>query len=375
MPLQESRLTRSAIACLTAVLLIVPILGTAPAAGAPSSLQSTRRKIAEIRKKLASAKGRATNIKQQVGALDKQIGTLNSEIRTEEREISNLESDIRSAGAQIEGLEEAYRRAVDASRARARMLYKTGPAHALERIFSSRSMAEAVRVQVWWEKSSEIDGKTILDATRLKAELAERRQDLSHFKQRLEERKRTVEARRDLATGAKADRSIALQQVQGEIKKHEEDLKALEADSRRLTSYARSNLSRSQGADLSAASKSGFVWPARGGVTSPYGRRGRGFHSGLDIDGNTGDPIRAAKGGKVASFSCGSGYGICVLIDHGGGLSTLYAHMSRRSTGGGAVSAGETIGAIGCTGSCTGSHLHFEVRVNGSPRNPRSFLP
>lgn len=370
----KTRLARSAVAGLLSVLMVIPLSGGI-ASSRPSSLSATRKKIAEIRKKLAAAKGKATAIRSQVGALDAQIGSLNKQIRSEEREISQLESDIRSAGAQIHGLESAYRRAVEASNARARMLYKTGPATALERIFSSRSIAEAVRVQVWWEKSSEVDGKTILDANRLKAELAERRQDLSHFKSRLEERKREVEARRDLATGAKADRSIALHQVEAEIHNHEKDLAALEADSRRLTSYARTNLSKSRGPEVGAASKSGFTWPVRGAVTSSYGRRGRGFHSGMDIDGNTGDPIRAAKSGSVAAFSCGSGYGTCVVIDHGGGVSSLYAHMSRRSVGSGSVSAGQVIGFVGCTGSCTGSHLHFEVRVNGSPRNPRSFLP
>ncbi len=88
------------------------------------------------------------------------------------------------------------------------------------------------------------------------------------------------------------------------------------------------------------------------------------------MDGNTGDPIRAAKEGTVLGVGCGGGYGLCTLIDHGGGVVTLYAHMSRKVVSGGRVSRGQLIGYVGCSGSCTGSHLHFEVRVNGPPAEP-----
>ena len=77
----------------------------------------------------------------------------------------------------------------------------------------------------------------------------------------------------------------------------------------------------------------------------------------------------------MAGISCGTGYGICTIIDHGGAVATLYAHMSRKIVTGGQVSAGEVIGLVGCTGFCTGPHLHFEVRINGTPKNPRSYLP
>jgi murein DD-endopeptidase MepM/ murein hydrolase activator NlpD len=98
------------------------------------------------------------------------------------------------------------------------------------------------------------------------------------------------------------------------------------------------------------------------------------MHTGVDMDGNTGQPIRAAKSGRILGVACGGGYGNCTVIDHGGGVSTLYAHMSRKAVSGGSVERGQVIGYVGCTGSCTGSHLHFEVRVNGNPRNPMGYL-
>jgi murein DD-endopeptidase MepM/ murein hydrolase activator NlpD len=107
---------------------------------------------------------------------------------------------------------------------------------------------------------------------------------------------------------------------------------------------------------------------------SPFGPRGRGFHYGIDISASTGTPIHAARDGTIVGVACGSGYGICTIIDNGGGVATLYAHMSRKGVSSGHVSQGQVIGYVGCTGFCSGPHLHFEVRINGSPNNPRGYL-
>ena len=98
------------------------------------------------------------------------------------------------------------------------------------------------------------------------------------------------------------------------------------------------------------------------------------MHNGIDISAPSGTAVRAAASGRVIAAGWMGGYGNLVVIDHGGGLSTAYAHLSSIWVGGGSVSQGQTIGAVGCTGSCTGPHLHFEVRVNGSPVDPFSYL-
>jgi murein DD-endopeptidase MepM/ murein hydrolase activator NlpD len=226
-------------------------------------------------------------------------------------------------------------------------------------------------VSFWWEIAAELDGKTMLSASRLKNELADKKTDLSGIKQDLERQKQWLEQRRQLVSSARSEKTNALAQVSAEVAGLEKHIKDLEAESRRLTAALRSRVSTSTG----AVSRAGFIWPINGRVTSPYGSRRGGFHPGIDIDGNTGDPIKASKSGQIVGVACGSGYGICTVIDHGGGVATLYAHMSRKAVSGGSVQQGQVIGYVGCTGSCTGSHLHFEVRVNGSPQNPRNFLP
>lgn len=120
-----------------------------------------------------------------------------------------------------------------------------------------------------------------------------------------------------------------------------------------------------------------FGWPITGVVTSHFGPRWGAHHAGIDIDGVTGDPIGASAGGTVvtAGYNDG-GYGNVVVIDHGGGFSTLYSHLDEIGVVvGEGVAAGQTIGTVGCTGRCFGDHLHFEIRVGGVGVDPLPLLP
>lgn len=123
------------------------------------------------------------------------------------------------------------------------------------------------------------------------------------------------------------------------------------------------------------------VWPAVGTITGWYGeRRGRSRHPGTDIDGETGQPVVAAAAGTVvwagAAPAGYGGYGIVVIVEHGDGVQTLYAHLSAVAAAvGQAVVAGDRLGSIGSTGHSTGSHLHFEVRRGGAVTDPAAFLP
>lgn len=122
-------------------------------------------------------------------------------------------------------------------------------------------------------------------------------------------------------------------------------------------------------------SAAGFTWPTSGQITSGFGPRWGRMHQGLDIAAPTGRPITAAKSGTVIMAGWSGGYGQLVVIDHGGGLATAYAHQSRIAVKtGDPVTQGGLVGFVGSTGHSTGPHLHFEVRVNGAARDPLPYL-
>ena len=143
------------------------------------------------------------------------------------------------------------------------------------------------------------------------------------------------------------------------------------------------DIQRLQTSGGTAPSTSEFVWPCPSSkrVTSPYGERihpvkkTKSFHTGVDIGASKGKDIVAAASGKVIVAAYNSAYGNYIVVDHGGGVSTMFAHMSAFvSKVGDVVVAGDTIGKIGSTGMSTGPHLHFEVRINGKHTSPNRYI-
>ncbi len=184
-------------------------------------------------------------------------------------------------------------------------------------------------------------------------------------------------SRRDELVAAREDRRALLGSIRGHRHEAEEDVAALQEESARLAERIREAQS-SSGSSVpvpSAASSGGFVWPVSGPITSPFGWRWGRMHEGIDIGVGFGTPIHAAAAGTVIYAGWMGGYGNLVVIDHGGGLSTAYGHQQRIDVSSGQrVAQGQAIGEVGSTGHSFGPHLHFEVRVNGSPVDPLGYL-
>ena len=196
---------------------------------------------------------------------------------------------------------------------------------------------------------------------------------------RAEVQSRIDEWRREAAVLARVDK-----EMEREIFAIEEELRRAEEERRRLEEEARRRAVEEQRRAHEAANGPFelVAWPADGEKTSGFGPRVHPvygdvrLHQGIDIDGDTGDRVRAARSGEVILAGSRSGYGNTVVVYHGLGYSTLYAHLSRISvTVGDQVSSGDRIGSIGSTGLSTGPHLHFELRIDGEAVDPIPYLP
>jgi murein DD-endopeptidase MepM/ murein hydrolase activator NlpD len=183
-------------------------------------------------------------------------------------------------------------------------------------------------------------------------------------------------ASRSELVASRSTKRVSLQSVKASERERVGEAQALEQVSVALGAQIQAaQAASSYRAPAATLSASGFIWPVNGPVTSPFGLRWGRMHTGIDIGVPYGTPIRAAASGQVIYAGWMDGYGNLVFVDHGRGLSTGYAHQSSIAVANGeAVAQGQVIGYVGCTGHCFGPHLHFEVRVNGTPVDPLGYL-
>jgi murein DD-endopeptidase MepM/ murein hydrolase activator NlpD len=180
-------------------------------------------------------------------------------------------------------------------------------------------------------------------------------------------------AQRDQVVALVASRRRLLTSIRVQRQRWEGEASALEAATARIAA-ATATLPAAPTAATSAGGH-GFIWPVRGALVSPFGTRWGRLHAGIDIAAPTGTPIAASASGTVTFAGSMGGYGLVVVIQHANGISTAYAHDSSIAVSvGQAVSQGQTIASVGCTGHCFGSHVHFEVRVNGTAVDPMGYL-
>jgi murein DD-endopeptidase MepM/ murein hydrolase activator NlpD len=178
-------------------------------------------------------------------------------------------------------------------------------------------------------------------------------------------------ASRHSLAGKRGAQQSALKLTRAQEHKLETEAQALAA----ADASIRGRLAAAQSATDTTPSAAGLIWPVSGPVVSPFGYRWGRLHAGIDIAVPYGTPIHAAAAGTVVLAGWVSGYGNYTCIDHGGGLATCYAHQSSFAVSQGAsVGQGQVIGYVGCTGHCFGPHLHFEVRINGTPVDPLGYL-
>ncbi len=396
-------------------LAVLVVLALAQPAQAAGSITDARRQRDAARQKQAQVAAQLDHLQASDAQLESAVGVLTGQVKAQEASAAAASQAVEAAMAAVAGAqariaatEKRLAQLRVAVVGRAVSAYVRPQDQALTEVIQAKDLGEASRRNVLLNQVNNSD-RDIMDQLRSASEdLQDQRNQLEKARLVAEERRRAeglrlaelvrVQQDHQRLAGAMqariAEYSAEAQQVaqveaglSALITSQEQALAAQAAARAQATARAQAGGGRAgvavgpvrgaadPGSD-GRVSGAGLIWPLRGPVTSPFGSRWGRMHTGIDISGGTGTPIRAAKAGTVIFAGNMGGYGNCVVINHGGGFSTLYAHQSRLGTGNGAsVAQGQVIGYVGSTGNSTGPHLHFETRVGGSPQNPMRYLP
>jgi murein DD-endopeptidase MepM/ murein hydrolase activator NlpD len=362
------------------------------AAAARAKAAAEQKRANDLLKQTQTIEDRIASIEKDIAALGGEIGTASQRRAKLDQEIELTRQDIATKQTQIGGLQTEYDARVAALNERADITYRNGDWAWLEMVLSAKDLSEFIQrtEYVTMIMTDDEQAATELETTRtsletLTAALARAEETLSTKRAEVvaqEQGLRTLEAsassKRNAARTAANEKAALLKQSKKNIARLKAMALAEEQESARIAALLKGGASHGSGIYAGT-----FRWPTPGytHVSSPFGMRMHPIlhvwkmHTGIDIHVPYGARIVAAGNGTVIFAGRNGGYGNFTMIDHGNGLVTCYAHQSRIVVSKGQrVSAGTTIGYVGSTGLSTGPHLHFEVRVNGTPKNPMNYL-
>jgi peptidoglycan DL-endopeptidase CwlO len=384
------------VAALCALLVGVSLVPAAAGENLQSELDAKQAQLDEVAEHQGVLTSTISRFNDQISTLEGQVATLRTQEAVAEAELARKQAELDRATAELERakrhlevLRGRLRRALIVLRERLVAIYETGDPDVLTVLLESDGWSDLVERTQYLNSIQERDSAVVGRVRDLRDQVKRTVERLRAVRDRIEAARDAIAAReRQLASARAAveSRQAELIAVRAEreaalsVLNQRED--HLEADLSEISAKVQAELAQVPSAPLPSGpvqqSSSGLVWPVSGPVVSGFGWRWGRMHEGIDIAVPAGTPIVSAASGTVvllqSDYSSG-GYGNFTCVDHGGGLSTCYAHQSSFATSlGASVGQGELIGYVGCTGHCYGDHLHFEVRVNGAPQDPLAYL-
>jgi murein DD-endopeptidase MepM/ murein hydrolase activator NlpD len=405
--------------CATGVVTgVLAVAGGAPAQdiqAIQNKIDSSRAQLGQKQAQLQHAKDRAgvlsTTIQRygdRVDQLRGEVATLQNQIAIVETQLQKKEAELKEAKARLVELRAHLKRSLRVLQQRLVDIYESNNPDAMTVILSAHGFNDLLSRYDYLQRIQSQDTSIAVRVKRLRDQEKETvdrvraaRDAIAAKQAELERSQADLEARQSSLVDARQKDQQLLSQVQqtkdqlegdvGDISaqiasqlqaKQEAEAAAAAAAARAAaqqeSSTSSGGTSAAPAGPVQGESSSGMIWPVNGPITSPFceQRAWESCHPGIDISVPSGTPIHAAAAGTVAIAGPESGYGNYTCIDHGGGVSTCYAHQQSISVSVGQhVGQGQVIGYSDCTGLCFGPHLHFEVRVNGNPVDPMGYLP
>ena len=394
------RSIKTGLIALAAVLAVIPVQAAGKgdidsAKDKMSSLEEEKKKTEETIQELEKLKA---DTESYVKELDGELARLDDELSSLDSRITDKEADIEETKAQLEEAKKTEEEQYASMKLRIKYMYEKGDTSYLDLLLESGSMSEMLNRAEYIQQISSYDRKKLTEYGEIKEKIADDEEKLEAEHEELLTLQEQTKAKQDSVEKLVGEKSRELQKYQNQIAANESQLASYQADieaQENRIQQIEAELKRQEEEARKKAQEKGeeyktvsignisFIWPCPSSsrITSGFGGRSSptegasSNHKGIDIGASSGSDIVAAADGTVTISTYSYSAGNYIMINHGGGVSTVYMHCSKLLVSvGETVKKGQVIAKVGSTGYSTGPHLHFGVRVNGAYVNPSQYV-
>ena len=368
----------SIVLVMAAAVFITPFSQAATIEDYQYQLNQKKNQQEQVQQQLNQEKKNLEDVQAEIRSLDQKIYASQVELQELTKDLNKTKEDIAAALEELAQLQKDIEKQNDDLNARLRSMYKNGDVGMLSVLFGSSSMSDFMTNMDMVERVYNADAELLEGLEDQYDVVDEQKNKLQALKDQLIVQQEAVSAKKAALEEDKAEVEQKRKDVQADVDSLAAQYAAVKKEADNLTE----TIKVLQSANTQYIGGA-MCWPSQAStrITSPFGWRylsllgGRNYHTGVDIGAAGGTNILAANSGKVIKAGWNNSYGYMVMIDHGGGIVTLYAHSSKLLVKtGDVVARGQAIALIGSTGQSTGNHLHFEVRVNGAYQNPLNYI-
>ena len=359
-----------------------------------NQLSNIQQQMTNEANKKSEAEKTIGTVYEQLHAIQIELDTATAELKQVQadriqldKDITKTEAELKAAQARLQSREKVFYK-------RVRDIYINGRLSYLDVVVGSKDFSDFANRMEMLKRILQSDMDLINTIKTEREEIASKKAKLEEDRAKVLELEKVAQEKQNLINQKKAERQAVLERAMSDRDTAERAYNELMASSASITAMLQQRAAERAAAAAAAASQGGggggATWvqgtgqlaaPVVAPITSDFGWRihpiygTRRLHAGTDFGVDEGTPVHAADGGVVVEAGWVSGYGYTVIIDHGNGMSTLYAHNSDVAVSPGqTVSKGQVVSYSGNTGGSTGPHLHFEVRINGEPTDPMGYL-